>query len=457
MKKGVFFLSVLFFIAALSGSIYAVSAYSSLHLNIQVTYTNGSIETGTFAFVFNISSSSDCNVSNIVYSNSTTLTTDSRGIISYYLDNVILSDYSQQYWLCYYRDGVLIDTSKLAQVPYAFYAGHVPSGGVLSNGNINISAYNFTAAYLFGNGQYLTGISGSSVTAGGNNGAIQFNSAGGLGGNESQFFINSTNGYVGIGTSSPKNALTVIQGTTPASQFQNSVAIAGIGGTSTHGILGEAASGTYWGGIFYNNNSGNEIDIAGGSYGLIVKSGNVGIGTASPANPLHINFSDSTTTQANILSGLKIQNSNSTNNTGSMLAFSTTDAAGTSVTEGRIGTINTNHNAGATSADLVFENINAGLFSEKMRITSTGNVGIGTTSPVGTLDINSSGAATNVFIRSPNSTTRSQLVFANSTGAQWAMGLGSTNSEFFIGQGSSFYTTQKLTILPSGNVGINNV
>lgn len=141
-------LACIFLVLFLAGSVYAVAAYNSLHLNLQITFTNGSIQTGTFSFVFNISSSSDC--TNVVYSNSTTLTTDSRGIISYYLNNVVLSDYSQQYWLCYYRNGTLIDTSELAKVPYAFYANYVPSYGILPNGNINITGYNQTADYFFG-------------------------------------------------------------------------------------------------------------------------------------------------------------------------------------------------------------------------------------------------------------------------------------------------------------------
>lgn len=121
MKKVMIFLCFLSLIF-LAGSVYAVSAYNNLHLNLQITFANGSIQTGTFNFVFNISNSSDCADANVVYSNSTTLTTDSRGIISYYLENVALSDYSQQYWLCYYRNGILSDTSELAKVPYAFYA-----------------------------------------------------------------------------------------------------------------------------------------------------------------------------------------------------------------------------------------------------------------------------------------------------------------------------------------------
>src|SRR3972149_10389180 len=119
-KKIIFLLCIF----TLVGLVSATDVYDALHLNVQVTYSNGTIRTGTFNFVFNISNSSNCAVANIAYSNSTTQTTDSRGIVSYYLEGINL-DYSMQYWLCYYRDGVLIDTSKFARVPYAFKAKNV--------------------------------------------------------------------------------------------------------------------------------------------------------------------------------------------------------------------------------------------------------------------------------------------------------------------------------------------
>jgi hypothetical protein len=153
MKKVIFFLGILL----LAGFVYAVPAYNNLHLNIQTTFSNGSIQTGTFAFIFNISSSSDCADVNIVYSNSTSLTTDSRGIISYYLPNVTL-DYNTQYWLCYYKNGVLTDTSELARVPYAFEAKNTTLSGVEVDKNLNMGGYNITAANFYGNGSQLTGV-----------------------------------------------------------------------------------------------------------------------------------------------------------------------------------------------------------------------------------------------------------------------------------------------------------
>ena len=142
-----------------SSFISAAVIGEDLHLNIQTTDATGAVVTGTFAFVFNISNSSDCNVSNVVYNKSITLTTDSRGIISYYLPNVTL-DYDVQYWLCYYRDGTLINSSKMARSPYAFRARNITLSGVEVDGNLDMGSYNVTADSAdFGGGWLSNGVS----------------------------------------------------------------------------------------------------------------------------------------------------------------------------------------------------------------------------------------------------------------------------------------------------------
>ncbi|MFA5764464.1 MAG: hypothetical protein WC915_06670, partial [archaeon] len=135
--------------------VFAESISEDLHLNIQTTFSNGTISAGTFNFVFNISKLSDC--SNVVYTNSTTLTTDSRGIISYYLPNVNLN-FSEQYYLCYYRNGTLKDATKIVRSPYSFMAKNVTLSGVEVDSNFSLGIYNLTANYYFGNGTYLTDI-----------------------------------------------------------------------------------------------------------------------------------------------------------------------------------------------------------------------------------------------------------------------------------------------------------
>ena len=101
---------------------------------------------------------------------------------------------------------------------------------------------------------------------------------------------NGNSGSVGIGTTGPVEKLDVRAGTSPDAPFAaaGQWTIFGSGGIGQHGILGQTADSERWGGVFYNSNSNIEVDIAGPTYGLIVKSGNVGIGTISPIATLQV-------------------------------------------------------------------------------------------------------------------------------------------------------------------------
>jgi hypothetical protein len=143
MKKGE--ATILFVICVISAINLVSSAAidEELHLNIQVINSSGGVETGTFDFEFNISTLSDCSA--VVYTNFSDLTTDSRGIVSYYLENVNLN-FSSQYWLCYYRDDVLINASKIARTPYSFIAKNVSAAGIINDSNMDLSGFNITAS-----------------------------------------------------------------------------------------------------------------------------------------------------------------------------------------------------------------------------------------------------------------------------------------------------------------------
>ncbi len=197
----------LLFFVLIFGAFLVSSAeiLDELHLNIQTVDGSGNVLTGTFDFVFNISTESDC--SPVIYSNSTSLTTDSRGIISYYLENANL-DYDNQYYLCYYRNGSLIETSKIARTPYSFSARNITLSGVEIDSNLDLGSYNATALYYFGDGRYLTNLNVSAVNLSdyipyiGSNknvvlGDYNFTS------NGTTFHIDATRGRVGIGTTNP--------------------------------------------------------------------------------------------------------------------------------------------------------------------------------------------------------------------------------------------------------------
>ncbi len=127
-------------------------------------------------------------------------------------------------------------------------------------------------------------------------------------------------------------------------------------------------------------------------------AGNVGIGTTSPSYKLNV-----VDTSQYTLGGLfqtnsaqtafgsfpvfDLMNTNTTDNTGLGLRFNTFDANSAIKPATQIGTTITSHVANAVSADLTFITTLAGTFSEKMRILSSGNVGIGTTSPYAKLSV----------------------------------------------------------------------
>ncbi len=292
------FLFILFFIFYF-GFISAVAITDDLHLNIQTTDTSGNIVTGTFDFVFNISDTSDC--SNIIYTNSTSLTTDSRGIISYYLPNVSL-DYDQQYWLCYYRDTQLISNSKIARIPYAFRGRNITLSGVEVDANFNATDYNITNVnygffdYLGSLASRITKLFVININVSNN-----VDIGGNLTVDTDTLFVDSNTNMVGIGTGSPSSLLHIsgdawgnlkleqtVNNTSNIAFIRNGTNRAWIGTENNVGnsliveTTGDELSIRSEDDIFFSAGGGNArmvIDKA---------AGNVGIGTTSPSQKLDV-------------------------------------------------------------------------------------------------------------------------------------------------------------------------
>jgi hypothetical protein len=117
---------------------------------------------------------------------------------------------------------------------------------------------------------------------------------------------------------------------------------------------------------------------------VIKDDGNVGIGTSSPDYLVEVEKANGDHT------GTAIAITNSQNGGyGSVLNFvSKRDDAG-NVIASQIGTQGDSswNSDASTSSNLLFSTVNANTLAERMRITSAGNVGIGTSSPTGKLDI----------------------------------------------------------------------
>ena len=236
-------------------------------------------------------------------------------------------------------------------------------------------------------------------------------------------YVDSTNNRVGIGTSSPSNTLTVNKdtGSTPTVYINNS------GADATDGpALKVQASGRGAGiadvSVFSVHNISDEIFT-------VRNDGKVGIGTTSPANLLQVKGSSNG-------DGITIQRNSTTNGDYGQLSFvnSTTDSFTAPIwIRGYRG----------SAVNLDYMTFGSGG-TERMRIDSSGNVGIGNT-PVSKLDVEGevrvNASADHLKLVNSATTARFDIAFEGSSGADAL-----TFTRAGVGE--------RMRIDSSGNVGI---
>ncbi|MCS3530919.1 hypothetical protein [Chryseobacterium sp. JUb7] len=332
---------------------------------------------------------------------------------------------------------------------------HLISGTAISNRYNIIDAANSTNQYAFlalrntsplATGNYsLLGFTNSGPASGGANwqiGSVR-TGATAVNGTEEDFFmgnsngstlverfrIASTTGNVGIGTSTPAQKLHIVSGGTPTTPVP---AIRIVDGNQAAGkILTSDANGTgSWQDAgsasvnIYNSNGSltsprtvtqagntlaftstavNGFSVDGTTLSIDAANHRLGIGTAAPAHRLHVVSDVASANRYNLIDALASTNQYgiiTLRNTSPLATgnFSLLNFTNSGPTSGggnwAIGSIRTGA-AVTTGAeeDFYFGNSLGGGLNERMRITSAGNVGIGTTTPARRLHVNANSSA----------------------------------------------------------------
>jgi len=232
-----------------------------------------------------------------------------------------------------------------------------------------------------------------------------------------------SSGNVGIGTSSP-TSLVHLSGTYPKITLNDET---GVDRAFSVGTNNETFT------IRNETGSANALTIT--------NANNVGIGTNSPVNALHLH--QQVVTGIHPLLKLQANTSDNTGTRGVSIDFvGTADAAavGSRIVATRV--------AAGAHMDLRFH---VSRDSEAMRIDSSGKVGIGTSSPEKALHINSGTSNIGVRVESSDATASIEFMDSGTTGSLQSARVGGISNDFFVQTNG----TERMRIDSSGNVGIN--
>lgn len=242
----------------------------------------------------------------------------------------------------------------------------------------------------------------------------------------------------------------------------------GIGSTAGTNAELQIKSGTkpHWG--IYQDEANEELRFWNGSNRVVFGSGgNVGIGTSSPGAKLEVNGADttvytSTGSTARIPTGITTT-INNTNGTAGNASFVDLLAQGQHAWIGSIASV-----SGYTPSTVFGRSTGAATWAESMRIDTSGNVGIGTPSPVALIHGSKVIANSSSSIRienyslaaGANANFQASSKDVDGTLRTWYMGVGSSSliggtKQNYLGfWNTSDYSNAKVVIDYAGNVGI---
>jgi hypothetical protein len=249
-------------------------------------------------------------------------------------------------------------------------------------------------------------------------------------------YVDATNDRVGIGTTSPLADLHVSNGTNSDSTPVEFM----IGGTANSVRTGSIVKGTTSGAYDLTLQTSNHatqnqpliIKLSDATEAMrIDSSGNVGVGTTNPDGILHAHKAN-----AGADTAIMLENSGQSGTSTASLVFTGNGGTGQEKARIKSAVYGDGYMAFHTNDD-----------TEKMRIDSSGNVGIGTDDPQRELEVSGTG---NVYVKvtAPTASDSAGLELAN-TGATWLIQNDDTSSEALTFDRAG---TEVMRIDASGNV-----